>query len=231
MENGLNRDQNEVELTRATRRDEAMATTNDPRSKEPWLKRQRPWPHRDGVFRFTVNQFYRLDDLGFFEDRHVEMIRGVIYEMTINAPHSVASELAHEALRIGFGAGWHVRNGNPLDTGRRSLLQPDMAVVAGAIRDFARSHPTTAALIVEISDTTLRKDRTIKAHLYAQAGLPDYWILNLVDRQLEVHRDPGPDPSRRGRFRYADVTIVPEAGNMAPLAAPGSPIAVADLLP
>jgi hypothetical protein len=55
--------------------------------------------------------------------------------------------------------------------------------------------------------------------------------VNLVDRQLEVHRNPGPDPSRRGRFRYAEVTMVPEGGNMAPLAAPQSPIAVADLLP
>ncbi len=231
MENGLNRDQNEVEVTRATRRDEAMATTNDPRSKKPWLKKQRPWPPRDGVFRFTINQFYQLDDLGFFEDRHVEMIRGVIYEMTTKPAHTTACDLTAVVLRAIFGIGWVVRDGRSLDTGRSSLLEPDFAVVAGTIRDFAQSHPTTAALIVEISDTTLRKDRTIKAHLYAQAGLPDYWILNLVDRQLEVHRDPGPDPSRRGRFRYADVTIVPEAGNMAPLAAPGSPIAVADLLP
>ncbi len=93
-------------------------------------------------------------------------------------------------------------------------------------------HPTkAAALVVEISEATLRKDRTIKAHLYAQAGFPDYWIVNLVDRQLEVHRNPGPDPSRRGRFRYADVTIVPESGRMSPLAAPQSEIAVADLLP
>jgi Uma2 family endonuclease len=77
----------------------------------------------------------------------------------------------------------------------------------------------------------LRKDRTIKAHLYAQAGLPDYWIVNLGERQLEVHREPVADPGRRGRFRYANVTTVPESGRMAPLAAPGSSVAVADLLP
>jgi len=133
-------------------------------------------------------------------------------------------------LAIGVGAGWDVREAKPLDTGRRSLLEPDVSVVAGSIRDFARAHPKTAALVVEISESTLRKDRTIKAHLYAQAGLADYWIVNLVDRQLEVHRNPGVDPARRGRFRY-DVTIVPESGSIAPLAAPQSPIAVADLLP
>ena len=105
-------------------------------------------------------------------------------------------------------------------------------MVAGSIRDFKDwSIPTTAALVVEISETSLRKDRKLKAHIYAQAGLPDYWIVNLVDRQLEVHRLPGPDPSRRGRFRYADVTIVPESGSIAPLAAPQSMIAVADVLP
>ena len=211
-----------------------MATTDDARSKskeKPWLRRQKPWPRRDGVFRFTINQFYKLDELGFFEDRRVELIEGVIYEMTLPPAHSTASRLAVEVLRAIFAAGWVVSEGQPLDTGRRSLLEPDVTVVAGSVRDFAEVHPTTAALVIEVSNTTLRKDRTIKAHHYAQAGLPDYWIVNLVDRQLEVHRDPGSDPSRRGRFRYAEVTIVPESGSMAPLAAPGSPIAVAALLP
>lgn len=208
-----------------------MATTDDPRSKEPRLKRRKPWPRRDGLFRFTVDQFYQLDDLGFFEDRHVELIRGLLYEMTTKPAHATASELTADVLRVAFGEGWHVRHAQPLDTGRRSLLEADLAVVAGTIRDYTQVHPTTAALVVEVSNATLRKDRTIKAHLYAQAGLADYWIVNLVDRRLEVHRNPGPDPSRKGRFGYRDVTIILEAGNMAPLAAPESPIAVADLLP
>jgi Uma2 family endonuclease len=208
-----------------------MATTNDPRTKPAAPKRSRSWPSRDGVFRFTLDQFHQLDESGFFEDRRVELIRGVIYEMTINTPHATASRLAGHVFRAIFGVGWVVSEALPLDTGRRSLLEPDLTVVAGSIRDYALVHPTTAALVVEISDATLRKDRTIKAHLYAQAGLPDYWIVNLVDRQLEVHREPVADPGRRGRFRYANVTTVPESGRMAPLAAPGSSVAVADLLP
>ena len=208
-----------------------MATTDDPGTrKKPGLKRQRRWPRRDGLFRFTINQYNKLSDLGFFEDRHVELIRGVIHEMTINPDHATSSRLAQQLLARIFGAGWDVRPSLPLDTGRRSLIE-DFAVVPGSIRDYASVHPTTAALVVEVSSATLRKDRTIKVHLYAQAGLPDYWIINLIDRQLEVHRNPGPDPSRKGRFSYGEVTIAPESGTMSPLAAPQSQIAVADLLP
>jgi len=208
-----------------------MATTDDALSKN--FRPTRPFSRlpRDGIFRFTVDQYSRLDEMGFFEDCRVELIRGVIFEMTINTGHATASRLASSALRSIFGRGCVVSDALPLDMGRRSLLEPDLTIAEGKIRDFAQVHPTSAALVVEISDATLQKDRTIKAHLYAQAGLAEYWILNLVDRQLEVHRNPGPDPARRGRFRYADVTTVPEAGSMAPLAAPGSPIAVADLLP
>ena len=208
-----------------------MATTNKSSTRKPWIPKQPPWGRRDGVFRFTIKQFDQLDDLGYFEDRKVELIRGVIYEMTINPGHASSSRLAHALLQRIFGEGWDIRPALPLDTGRRSLIEPDLAVVPGSIRDYLQVHPTTAALVVEISETTLRKDRTIKVHLYAQAGLADYWIVNLVDRQLEVHRNPGPDPARRGRFHYADVTIVAESGRIAPLAAPGSVLNVADLLP
>jgi Uma2 family endonuclease len=209
-----------------------MATANESSTSPPSNKPQRPWQRRDGLFRFTVEQFYKLDELGFFDDRRVELIEGVIFEMTTKPPHAISSDLTGSLLRLVFGVGWVVREMKPLDTGRRSLLEPDFYVVAGSIRDLMKTqHPTTAVLVVEISESTLKKDRTIKAHQYAQAGLPDYWIVNLVDRQLEVHRNPGPDSSRRGRFRYADVTTVPESGRMSPLAAPQSEIAVADLLP
>jgi len=208
-----------------------MATADEPRSIEPRSKRQRSWTRHDGPFRFTVDQFYQLADLGFFEDRHVELIAGVIYEMTVLPPHATATRLTEQILRAIFGAGWLISVQMPFDTGRKSLPEPDLAVVPGTIRDYRKRHPTAAILVIEVSQATLRKDRTLKGHIYAQAGLPEYWIVNLVDRQLEVHRDPGPVAGRRGRFGYRAVTIVPEAGNMAPLSAPGSPIAVADLLP
>jgi Uma2 family endonuclease len=71
----------------------------------------------------------------------------------------------------------------------------------------------------------------VKGHRCALAGIVDYWIVNLVDRQLEVYRNPGPDPDRPGRYRYADVTIVPADGQITPLAKSDMQIAVADLLP
>jgi Uma2 family endonuclease len=208
-----------------------MATTDDPQIKRSGREGQSSWPRRDGPFRFTVDQFIKLDELGFFDDRHVELIEGIIYEMTSNPGHSISTELTLPVLQIVFRVGWRIRVAQPLDTGRRTMIEPDFAVLAGNPREAGLTHPTTAALVVEISDATLRKDRTLKAHVYAQAKIADYWIVNLVDRQLEVHRNPGADPSRRGRFRYADVTIVAESGRIAPLAAPESPVAVADLLP
>ncbi len=208
-----------------------MATTDELRQPSNVPRRDDFRQPRDGLYRFTIEQYQRLDELGFFDDRRVELIRGVIFEITINTPHATASRLASYALRAIFGVGWVISDALPLKTDRRSLIEPDLTVVAGSIRDFTEVHPTTAALVVEISDSTLRKDRILKAHVYAQAGLPEYWIVNLVDRQLEVHRDPGPDSDRKGRFRYGSVTIVPESGRICPLAAPDSVVPVSDLLP
>lgn len=204
-----------------------MATAHDPRTRKSSATKCR----RSGVFRWTAEQAYKLAELGFFDDRHVELLDGVLYEMTINPPHAVALLLATRLFLSRFGDAHSIRVELPLDFGRRSLPEPDVAIVPGADRDYMEAHPKTASLIVEISDSTLRKDRVLKAHIYAHAGIADYWIVNLNECQLEVHRNPGPDPERKGRFRYAEVTIVPADGHAAPLAAPAANIAVADLLP
>src|SRR5206468_1100110 len=143
---------------------------------------------------------YWLDQAGFFPDRHVELLDGEIYEMVINPPHAAASDFVKRVLEAAFGPGFHAREQKPVNTGRRSLPEPDIAVVVGSSRDYVRTHPRTALLVVEVSDSTLSKDRVIKSHLYAQAALPEYWIVNLRDRQIEVGRNPGRDPSRKGRF-------------------------------
>ncbi len=181
-------------------------------------------------FRWTSEEYHRLGDLGFFDRRRVELIRGEIRRMTMNPPHAIASERLSRILFTIFGPEFRVRLQLPLDLGRRDQPEPDAAILLGGGPE-ADDHPKMALLVIEVGATSLREDRTIMAHLYARAGIPDYWIVNLVDRQLEVHRDPGPVEGRRGRFGYRAVTIVPEAGNMAPRSAPDSPIAVADLLP
>jgi Uma2 family endonuclease len=206
-----------------------MATAQDPRQQAAAPKSRSK--QRSGMVRFTAEQAYKLSELGFFEVRHVELIEGVFYQMTIDPPHAVASMIAPPIIQRHFGEGFSVRSQVPLDLGRHNLPEPDLAVVVGAPRDFSSAHPKSAVLIIEISDSTLRKDRVLKAHLYARAGIADYWILNLNDRQLEIHRNPVPDASRKGRYRYADVTNVDANGHATPLTAPQSRIAVADLLP
>jgi Uma2 family endonuclease len=119
-----------------------------------------------------------------------------------------------------------------LDLSPLSVPDPDLAVIAGAIGTHrTANNPTTALLIVEVSETTLSYDRKTKASLYAASGISDYWILNLVDRQLEVYRDLVPDATQPFGFRYANVTILHAGDVVSPRALPGATVAVADLLP
>jgi Uma2 family endonuclease len=180
---------------------------------------------------WTRKEYYRLYDLGFFAGKRVELIEGEIIDMPpMNNPHAVALGLAHDALLAAFGTGFWVRDQMPLHFGSRSEPEPDIAVVPGAPRDFL-DHPTTALLVMEISETSLQFDRTRKSSLYAEAGIADYWIVNLVDNQLEVCRDPQPDPDQVGRFIYAKITILKSGEVIAPLGMKKARIAVRDLLP
>jgi len=188
-------------------------------------------PRGPARLRWTSDEYYRLAELGFFRDRRVELVEGDIVEMSrLKPPHAISIELADSALRAAFGPGHRIRMQLPIDLGRRSQPEPDAIVLAGSPRDYAE-HPKSALLILEISDTTLRYDRVVKGHLYARASVADYWILNLVDRRLEVHRQAEQDPARRGRWIYAQRTIFSAEGHIAPLAKPDVLIAVADLLP
>jgi hypothetical protein len=104
-------------------------------------------------------------------------------------------------------------------------------VVQGSPRSASPDNPTTALLVAEVSDTTLAYDRHTKGSLYAAAAIADYWIINLVDRQLEVYRNPVSDSSQRYGCRYDNVTILLATDHISPLAAPHARILVADLLP
>jgi Uma2 family endonuclease len=208
-----------------------MATVDDRRTNAAGASRKKPRRSGPRHWRWTAEQYRRLDELGFFEDHHVELIDGAIIEMTTNPPHDTAVDLACTALRAAFGLGYAVREEKTLDLGRRYQPRPDAAVLVGNSRDFATKHPSTAVLVVEVADSSLRHDRVVKAHRFALAGIADYWVVNLIDRQLEVHRNPVPGPDRPGRFHYADVTIVPADGHVTPLANTDIQIAVAELLP
>jgi Uma2 family endonuclease len=183
--------------------------------------------------RWTRREYYRLLDRGFFLEQRTELIGGEILVMPAQKNfHALALSLTQDALRAAFGPGYWVRGQASLDLSPFSVPDPDLAVVAGNPRDHnTKDNPTTALLIVEVSDTTLRYDRGRKASLYASAGIADYWIVNLVDRQLEIYRQPVADSSQPFGHRYDQVTVLGPTDTATPLAAPTAQISVADLLP
>jgi Uma2 family endonuclease len=181
---------------------------------------------------WTCDEFHTAGDAGAFEHKRVMLIEGVILEMPVpNPPHSTSKDLTEDALRAIFGHGFRVRAENPLILGKSTDPVPDLAVVTGSVRDYAQSHPTTAVLVVEISDSSLDYDMGDKASLYASAPIADYWVVDLVNRQLVVMRDPVVDATRRFGFRYSTVTTLAVGQSASPLATPSASIAVADLMP
>jgi Uma2 family endonuclease len=176
--------------------------------------------------RWTRQEYDRMIDAGILgpSDR-VELIEGEIIEMSPQKPpHAVCVQLAEVALRRAFREGFHTRVQLPLALAD-SEPEPDLAVVRGSIRDYLAEHPTTAVLVVEVADATLDYDRRRKARVYARAGIPEYWLVNLVDRVVEVYREPYPDDS------YAQVQRFGATNSVSPLAAPRAQIEVEAMLP
>lgn len=179
--------------------------------------------------RWTVKQFHDLGDAGYFENRRAFLIDGTIFEQGVmNGPHAIAMMLGQDVFGAIFGAGWVVRNQLPLVFGLHTDPMPDFAVVRGKARDFG-AHPTLAELVVEVSDTTLDTDLTEKAELYAVAGIPEYWVLDLNARVLHVLRDPGTVAANGTAYR-SQQQLSPD-DTVSPLAAPDRSVKVADLLP
>jgi Uma2 family endonuclease len=154
-----------------------------------------------------------MADAGFFHGQRAELIEGAVMVLSPQkAQHFTTTARVAELMHNAFGTGYHVRMQGPLELGPHSEPEPDVAVVVGTREQHAGQHPTTAALIVEVSDTTLISDRTRKASLYTRAGIADYWIVNLVDRKLVVRRIPVPDSSQPYGHGYASISeLVPPA--------------------
>lgn len=155
--------------------------------------------------KWARTDYHRMIDLGLLrsEDR-VELIRGDIVDMAAHDPmHSNTLDHADSTLKALFAQEFRVRVQLPLIVGRDSEPEPDLCLItqemAGEIARQAR-HPDRAELVIEVSSTSLRYDREVKAHLYAEAQVPEYWILNLPDRVLECHRLP-----LAGRYTQTDV--------------------------
>jgi Uma2 family endonuclease len=183
--------------------------------------------------RWSRREYERLVDQGFFRpDERLELIDGhLIVKEPQYSPHATAVALVTEALRMAFGPGWYVRPQFPVALDRWSEPEPDVCVVPGSPRDYRDAHPARPVLVVEVAQSRLRFDRGRKASIYARAGLTDYWIVNIVDRGLEVHREPARLPTRPRGWRYQSIQILGPDDAVTPLTAPSARIAVADLLP
>ncbi len=175
--------------------------------------------------RFTREEYEDLVEQGFFHpDERVELVDGYIYEMSAQSTrHVVSVRLTRRVLARVFGEDFDILVQMPLSMGLDSEPEPDLAVVPGDPRDYLVSHPTSAVLVVEVAETSLQHDRK-KAALYAHAGIPEYWILILGKRQLEVLRDP-----HDGTYRSSTVLNVTD--RVSPLARPEASIPLADLFP
>lgn len=187
-------------------------------------------PFTPRPFRWTVTEFHHVGETGVFDNRRPVLIRGILLEQgMMNPPHAVAVNLTMVAVGQAFGAGYCVRVQLPLVLGLDTDPMPDIVVAEGDPRTYVTNHPTAATLVIEVSDTTLALDLTEKAELYATAGVPDYWILDLAGRRLLVLRDPAPVTAGGSAYR-SQLTLSPTE-SINPLGAPNATIKVADLLP
>jgi Uma2 family endonuclease len=183
--------------------------------------------------RWTRGEYERLVEVGVFRvGEAVELLGG---ELVVGEPqgsaHYTAIGLVEDTLRAALGPAWLVRSQGPIALDDDSEPEPDVAVMRGARRDYSRHHPSRAVLVVEVAESSLSIDREHKGSLYARAGLEDYWILNLIDRVLEIYRRPVPDAGASFAWRYASTQRLAPGTFAAPLAAPDARIAVSDLLP
>lgn len=178
--------------------------------------------------RMTVEEYLALFERGLLEaDDRVELLDGVVVAMApSNPPHCGNTERVVRALRRALGERAHVREEKPLIVGRHSLPEPDAAVVPVDPYDYTRSHPKTAFLVVEVSDSSLPQDRLSKSRIYAGDGIPEYWIVNLRQDRIEMLRDPD-----RRRRCYRETTIVARGTRLELVALPSATVLSDDLLP
>ena len=162
-------------------------------------------------------EYEQMVSQGLFVNERVELLEGVIVEMSPQSPrHAATVERLTNILARALANRASLRVQLPLATSDQSMPEPDLAVVVlGGDHDAA--HPTTALLVVEVADASLRKDRRVKSEIYARAGVVEYWVVNLIDGMIEIHADIVGDaytrvtPARVGEFirlrAFPDVEI------------------------
>jgi hypothetical protein len=192
-----------------------------------------PFGSYHSMRRFTVDEYHRMIDAGILDETdRVELLEGsVVVKMPRNPPHDGTIQIARKRLTPVLGPGWDLRIQSAV-TLADSEPGPDLAVVRGDERTYLSRHPGPAdvGLVVEVADSSLPRDRVDKGRLYARAGIVVYWVVNLVDRQVEVYSRPSGPTAAPVYGQRQDH----RPGSSVPLLLDGTLvglIAVADLLP
>lgn len=176
----------------------------------------------EALRRMKRSEYDRLVELGVFEGERAELLWGVIVTMSpIGAEHNWAVQELQRLLTLALSEGWRVRGQSSFAASDDSEPEPDITVLRFDPK-LRREHPQTAALIIEVASSSLRRDRA-KAQLYAAAGVPEYWIVDLDRRVFEVYTEPFGEGYRTMVTRSAGESIVAVAPNVR--------IAVDDVLP
>jgi hypothetical protein len=167
------------------------------------------------IWRLTVEQYHDMIRQKILtEDDPVELLEGwLVTKMPKNPPHRVATRLLRQALERAIPAGWYVDAQEPI-TLSDSEPEPDGMVARGDTRQYIDRHPGAEdlALVVEVAEATLQRDRGPKKRLYARAAIPVYWIVNLPEKQVEVYSDPagrGKEPDYGKRQDYGPASEIP----------------------
>ena len=177
--------------------------------------------------RFTVEEYYRMAEVGILTERdRVELIEGEIIEMSpIDLRHSLCVSALHGRLSRAIGERAEHWSANPVRLFSHTMPQPDVMFVRGPLSRYTE-HPGPAdvLLLVEVSDTSYRFDRGVKLPLYARAGVPEVWIVDLTRDVIEVFRQP----SSSG---YGVTQRIERGGTVTPLAFPDVVLAATEILP
>jgi Uma2 family endonuclease len=177
---------------------------------------------------WTVKEYHHMSELGILDSsERTELITGKIVLMTAKGtPHVIALQLIASSLQAQLNNIALIRTQDPIELDDFSEPEPDLAIVKGKILDYADRHPgpSDVLLVVEIADSTLKKDCEVKDKLYARSNIADYWVIDVKNRQVHIFRTPTPTG-------YASHLILSDSQTVSPLAFPEIVLLIASILP
>ena len=177
---------------------------------------------------WTVQEYRRMSELGILDgNEKTELIAGQITLMAAKGtPHVTSLHLLANALRDKLGSTALVRTQDPIQLDNFSEPEPDLAIVQGTVLDYTEDHPRPEQvyLVVEVADSTLKQDCQVKDKLYAQAGITEYWVLDLKNRKLHIFRNPTPTG-------YTHHLILSEPNQASPVAFSSCTLTLTSILP